>query len=107
MVARVKRDDTVEVIRGRDKGKRGSVQWVDAKEEIALVDGVNRVKRHMRAGAATARQAGIIDKEMPLPLSKIMPVCPSCDRPTRVAVKTLEDGTKARVCKRCGGQLSS
>ena len=106
MAARVKREDTVQVVRGRDKGKRGTVQQVDRREGVALVEGVNIVKKHVRAGQQTARQAGIISMETPIALSKLMPVCPSCDRPTRVGIKALQDGTKSRVCKRCGEMLS-
>jgi large subunit ribosomal protein L24 len=105
MVARIKREDLVEVIRGRDKGKRGTVQQVMPLDGKALVEGLNMVKKHMKAGATTARQAGIIDMEKPIAIFKIMPVCPSCDRPTRVGVRVLEDGSKARVCKRCDGML--
>ena len=106
MAARLKRDDEVMVITGRDRGKRGKVQRIYADKAMVLVEGVNMVKRHLKAGAQGARQAGIIDKEMPIGMSKILPICPSCDRPTRVAFKVLEDGTKTRVCKRCEGMLS-
>ena len=106
MPARLKRDDEVIVIAGRDRGKRGKVQRVLSDKGMVLVEGVNMVKRHLKAGAEGARQAGIIDKEMPIRMSKILPICPSCDRPTRVAFRVLEDGTKTRVCKRCEGMLS-
>ena len=101
MTARLQRDDEVLVIAGRDKGKRGKVQRVLPDKGKVLIEGVNMVKRHLRAGAEGARQAGIIDKEMPLDASKVVPVCPSCNRPTRVAVKTLDDGSKSRMCKKC------
>ena len=101
MTARLQRDDEVLVIAGRDKGKRGKVQSVLSDKGKVLIEGVNMVKRHLRAGAEGARQAGIIDKEMPIDVSKVMPVCPSCDRPTRVTVKILEDGSKSRMCKKC------
>ncbi len=106
MTARLRRDDEVLVIAGRDKGKRGKIQRVLNDKDKVLVEGVNMVKRHLRAGAEGARQAGIIDKEMPINSSKLMPVCPSCDKPTRVAVKLLEDGTKSRMCKKCEGMFS-
>ena len=105
MAARLKRDDEVLVIAGRDRGKRGKVQRVLVDKGSVLVEGVNMVKRHVKAGQG-APQAGIIDKEMPIGMSKVMPVCPSCDKPTRVAFRTLDDGTKARVCKHCEGMLS-
>lgn len=106
MTARVQRDDEVMVIAGRDKGKRGKVQRVLPDKGKVLVEGVNMVKRHLRAGAEGARQAGIIDKEMPLDASKVAPVCPSCNQPTRVAIRTLEDGSKSRMCKKCEAMFS-
>lgn len=106
MAARLKREDEVMVIRGRDKGRRGKVQRVFPESGRVLVEGLNMVKRHLKAGAEGARQAGIIDKEMPIDASKLMPVCPSCNEPTRVAIKVLDDGSKSRVCKRCEGMLN-
>ena len=106
MTARLQRDDEVMVIAGRDKGKRGKIQRVMPDNGKVLVDGVNIVKRHQRAGAGGARQAGIIDKEMPIHASKLMPVCPACNKPTRVAIKLLDDGRKSRMCKKCEGMFS-
>jgi large subunit ribosomal protein L24 len=94
------------VIRGRDKGKQGKIQRSMPAENKVLVEGINLVKKHLKAGAQGARQAGIITKEMPMDASKVMPVCPNCDKPTRVSVQVLEDGTKARVCKRCSGMMN-
>ena len=105
MTARIKRDDTVTVMRGRDNGKRGKVQQYFPAENKVLVEGVNIVKRHLKAGAQGARQAGIVQMELPMDASRVMPVCPSCDKPTRIGIKVLEDGTKARVCKRCNGMM--
>jgi large subunit ribosomal protein L24 len=106
MPARLKREDEVIVIRGRDKGKRGKVQRVFAKDGTVLVEGINIVKRHLKAGAQGGRQAGIVSKEMPIDASKLMPVCPACGKATRVGVKVLEDGSRSRVCKRCEGMLN-
>lgn len=105
MAARLKRDDEVLVIRGRDKGRRGKIQRVFPDKDQILVEGINMVKRHYKAGVQ-GRQAGIVDKEMPMDASKVMPICPSCDKPTRVSVKILDDGTKSRGCKRCEGMLN-
>lgn len=105
MAARIKREDEVLVIQGRDKGKRGKVQHVSPADGKLLVEGVNMVKRHLKAGAS-ARQAGIIDKEMPIAGSKVMPICPSCDKPTRIGIRILEDGSKSRVCKNCDGMFN-
>lgn len=106
MVARIKRDDLVQVVRGRDKGKRGTVQRVFGADQMVLVDGINQVKKHQRATGTTTQQGGIITMEKPMAMFKVMPVCPTCDKPTKVGVRTLEDGTKSRVCKRCDGMLS-
>ena len=106
MTARLKRDDEVMVVRGRDKGRRGKVQRVIRDKGKVLVEGVNMVKRHYKAGAQGTRQAGIVDKEMPMDASKVMPICPSCDKPTRIAIKILDDGSKSRVCKHCEGMLT-
>ena len=105
MTARLKRDDEVMVIAGRDKGKRGKIQHVFPAKDMVLVEGVNMVKRHLRAGTQGTRQAGIIDKEMPIGASKVMPVCPSCNEPTRVGIRALADGTKSRFCKKCEGMF--
>jgi large subunit ribosomal protein L24 len=107
MASRVKHEDTVQVIRGRDKGKRGKVQRVDLKEGTVHVEGVNVVKRHLKAGAqGAASQGGIISQEKPMDLWRVMLVCPNCDKPTRVGYQVLEDGTKSRVCKRCDQTIS-
>ncbi|MDE2884525.1 MAG: 50S ribosomal protein L24 [Chloroflexota bacterium] len=106
MTARLQRDDEVMVIAGRDKGNRGKVQRVMQDSGKVLVDGVNIVKRHQRAGAGGARQAGIIDKEMPIHASKLMLVCSACNKPTRIAIRVLEDGRKTRMCKKCEGMFS-
>jgi len=106
MTARVKREDLVLVLRGKDKGKRGKVQRVFTTEHQVLVEGINLAKRHLKAGAQGARQAGIVSKEMPMDISKVMPVCATCGKPTRVRITTLEDGTKTRVCKQCNAMMS-
>ena len=106
MTARLKRDDEVMVVRGRDKGRRGKIQRVIRDKGKVLVEGINMVKRHYKAGAQGTRQAGIVDKEMPMDASKVMPICPSCDKPTRIAIKILDDGSKSRVCKHCEGMLN-
>jgi large subunit ribosomal protein L24 len=106
MTARLKRDDEVMVIRGRDKGRKGKIQRVIRDKGKILVEGLNMVKRHYKAGAQGTRQAGIVDKEMPMDASKVMPICPSCDKPTRISIKILDDGSKSRVCKHCEGMLN-
>jgi large subunit ribosomal protein L24 len=103
-LARIKRDDTVFVISGKDRGKRGKVERVvrEAKrEDRVIVAGINIVKRHTKPNPRVM-QAGIVEKNAPLFISKVLPVCPNCDKPTRVRSGEMPDGKKARVCKQCG-----
>jgi large subunit ribosomal protein L24 len=103
-VAKIKKGDTVEVISGNDRYVRGTVQWVYPKDDRLVISGINIVKKHqrpMRAGR-TQIQPGVIEFEAPLHISNVMLVCPQCDERTRVGYTQLEDGTKVRVCRRCG-----
>jgi len=97
----IKKDDKVMVIAGKDRGKIGTVLKVDRKKERVVVEKVNMVKRHTRPGGRHA-QGGIIEKEAPIHISNVMLVCNKCAQPTRVGRKILEDGSKSRVCKKCG-----
>jgi large subunit ribosomal protein L24 len=113
-VRKIKRDDTVLVLAGKDRGRTGVVRQVigggdlikvkghrpKVTEDMVFVTGLNISKRHrtQRQGVA---QAGIIEKEMPLPLSKVMLICKSCTKPARVGFTVREDG-KHRVCRNCG-----
>jgi large subunit ribosomal protein L24 len=103
----VKRDDKVKVISGKHKGRMGKVLRVFADEGTALVERVNFVKRHMKAGASAGQQGGIIEKEAPLPISNLMVVCPKCDKPARSGLRELEDGSRVRFCKRCDEQIDT
>ncbi|RKX50262.1 MAG: 50S ribosomal protein L24 [Thermotogae bacterium] len=98
---KIKRGDLVEVISGKDKGKRGKVLKVIPRERKVIVEGVNMVKRHQRP-IPQLREGGIIEREAPIYISKVMVVCPNCDRRTRVGFKVLENGDKVRYCKKCG-----
>ncbi len=100
MALRIRRNDTVEVITGRDRGRRGKVQQVLPKKMLLMVEGLNVVKRHQKA-TGTVRQAGIISKEAPLTVSKVKLVCPQCNKAIRVGFQFLEDGRKVRVCRSC------
>lgn len=104
MKLKVRRDDTVQVMTGRELGKRGKVREVRPEDRKVIVADVNIAKRHMKPGRQ-ARQAGIIDVEQPLDISNVAVVCQKCDRPTRVAIRQLDSGQRVRVCKRCGEQL--
>ncbi|MBI2954219.1 MAG: 50S ribosomal protein L24 [Chloroflexi bacterium] len=98
---RIKKEDTVLVIAGKDKGKRGKVHRAFPAEQKVLVSGVNIVKRHTKP-KPNVRQAGIIEQEAPIQVSNVALICGKCDRPTRVGMRLLGDGTKVRFCKACG-----
>lgn len=100
MAAKIRRDDTVQVLQGRDRGQRGDVRQLFTKDGRAIVTGLNMVKRHRRS-ANPQEPSGIIEMEAPLDMSNLALVCSSCDRPTRVGFRTLEDDRKVRFCKRC------
>jgi len=98
---RIKRDDFVEVISGEYKGKRGKVLRVIPKEGKVIVENINMRKKHQRP-TPSLREGGIIEREEPIYASKVMVICPTCDKATRVGMKRLEDGRKVRYCKKCG-----
>jgi large subunit ribosomal protein L24 len=99
MSANIRKGDSVVVITGRDKGKKGSVLKVFPDENRALVQGVNVVKRHQRQ---TQTQPGIVTKESPIQLSNIAHVDPKSGKATRIGTKTLSDGRKVRFAKKSG-----
>ncbi|GAV24656.1 50S ribosomal protein L24 [Carboxydothermus islandicus] len=101
---KVKKGDTVLVIAGKDKDKKGKIVQVLPKENRVVVEGVNIVKRHTRPNPKLP-QGGIVEKEAPIHVSNVMVICPSCGKPTRVGKKFLADGKKIRVCKKCGESL--
>lgn len=101
---KVRKGDLVQVLAGKDVGKRGEVTRVLPQRRKVIVDGVNVAKRHQRATRATM-QGGIIDKDMPVHVSNVAVVCRSCDRPSRVGYRFEPDGTKVRICRRCGKDL--
>ncbi len=97
----VRRNDLVMVIAGKDSGKRGKILKVIPKTSAVVVERINIVKRHTRPGRAS-QQGGIVEKEAPLHISKVMIICSRCDRPVRTGHSFLADGRKVRVCKQCG-----
>jgi large subunit ribosomal protein L24 len=101
MAAKIRKGDTVQVLAGRDKGKRGEVIRVEPKENRAFVQGVNMVKRHEKPQGLN-RPGGITEKEGPIDLSNLALLDPTSNKPTRVGFKTLEDGKKVRVAKASG-----
>lgn len=101
MAMKIKKEDRVKVISGKDKGKVGQVMRVIPKEKKVIVQGVNFNKKHQRP-TNQYREGGIIERESPIYTSKVMLVCPNCDKPTRIGHTILENGEKVRVCKKCG-----
>lgn len=104
MAAKIKKGDRVQVLSGRDKGKRGEVIAVMPTDNRALVQGVNMVKRHQKPQGLN-QPGGIVEKEAPIHLSNIALVDPSSDKPTRVGFRVLEDGRKVRVARPSGEVL--
>ena len=102
----IKKNDKVVVLTGKEKGKIGTVLKVDSEKGRVLVEKVNMVKRHTRPGGKQA-QGGIIEKEAPMRISNLMIMCSKCAEPTRIGKRLLEDGSKVRVCKKCGELLES
>jgi large subunit ribosomal protein L24 len=96
----IKKNDTVKVIAGKDKGKNGKVLRVIPKKDRVIVEKINMIKRHMKPNQQT-RQGGILEKESPIHISNLMLICSKCTDPTRVGYKTLDDDRKVRYCKKC------
>ncbi|MGA1796032.1 MAG: 50S ribosomal protein L24 [bacterium] len=102
---KIRKDDTVYVITGKDKGKTGKVLRVLPKKGRAVVENINFIYKHMRP-SQQLQQGGIIKREGPIEITNLMPVCNKCSKPTRVGFTVLEDGRKVRVCKKCGEVMS-
>tara|TARA_Y100000588_G_scaffold297015_1_gene317649 strand:- start:904 stop:1221 length:318 start_codon:yes stop_codon:yes gene_type:complete len=100
MARRIRKDDDVIVLSGRERGKRGKVLRIYSGNDRALVQGVNMVKRHTRP--SPGQPGGIVEKEAPLHISNLAHVDPNGDGPTRVGFKVLEDGRKVRYAKKSG-----
>ena len=96
----VKSGDTVIVLSGKDRGKKGKVLKVIPKEQRVIVEGVNIVKKHQKP-RGQFQQGGIIETEAPIHSSNVMLVCPRCNKPAKIAKQISEDGQKSRVCKKC------
>ena len=99
----IKKDDTVVVLSGKDKGKKGKVLSVDPKAGKVIVEKVNMVSRHTKP-RKQGEQGGIIKKEAPIYACKVQKVCPKCGKPTRVGHK-VEGDKKVRICKKCGAEI--
>jgi large subunit ribosomal protein L24 len=107
----IKKDDTVRVMTGKSRGHTGRVIRVLPREGRILVEGGNMAKKHQRSTGRRStsgqqlQQGGIIDTELPLSISNVQIVCRTCAQPTRVGHRVRPDGSKVRICRKCGGEL--
>ena len=97
---KIKKNDVVYVLSGRSKGKSGKVFRIYPSKGSALVEGINYVKKHTRK-TKSDQQGGIVQKESPIHLSNIALFCKTCNKPAKVGINVLADGTRSRYCKRC------
>jgi large subunit ribosomal protein L24 len=102
---KIKKDDRVQVMTGKDRGKQGKVLKVDHEKKRVVVERVNFVKRHTRA-SQTAK-GGILEKEAPLDVSNVRLLCPSCNQPSRVGLKRSAEEGAIRYCKKCGEDVDA
>ena len=100
----IRKDDTVIVLSGKDKGKKGKVLTVMPKDGKVIVEKVNVISRHQKP-RKQGEEGGIVKKEAPIYACKVMRVCPKCNKPTRPASKVGADGKRVRVCKKCGAEI--
>lgn len=103
---KIKKNDMVMVVSGRDRGKTGKVMRVLRERGRVVIERLNMVKRHSKARGA-ASPGGIVDKEAPLDISNVMIFCERCNAPVRVGIKAADDGSKSRVCRRCGEAIGN
>ena len=99
----IRRNDTVVVMAGKDRGKRGRVLKILPSTNRVIVEGVNFVKRHTKANPSQNVKGGVVEREAPLHASNVQLVCPECGAPTRVGRRELGDGRKVRICRKCEG----
>lgn len=104
MASKILSGDEVIVLRGKNKGARGRVRQNMPREEKVVVEGINIVRKHLKRGRA--RQAGIVEVEAPMHMSKVMLICPSCDEAVRVGFRIDKDGNKERFCKKCDASIA-
>ena len=101
---KIKKNDTVVILSGKDKGKKGKVLGTVPSERKVVVEGCNMVTCHIRP-RKQGEEGGIMKREAAIYASKVQVVCPKCDKATRPAHKVLADGKKVRVCKKCGAEI--
>jgi len=100
-MSKIKKDDIVKILAGRDSHKTGKVLTIFPKKMKALVQGINMVKKHARRQSNDQQQGGIVHKESPVDISNLMIICQKCSKATRIGFNKLSDGTKVRICKKC------
>jgi len=103
---KIHKGDRVIVLAGDDRGKEGVVLKVNVEKSQAIVEGVNFVKRHQKP-TRTAPQGGILEKESPVRMSKLMVICAKCNAGVKTKTMTLSDGNKVRACKKCGEMIAA
>lgn len=101
---KIKKNDRVKILHGKDSGKTGKVLRVEPTKEFVYVEGVNIIKVHTRS-KKQGQSGGIISKEGPVHISNVEVVCPSCSKPARIGFDVKDSGEKVRICKKCGGQF--
>jgi large subunit ribosomal protein L24 len=101
---KIKKNDRVKILQGKDSGKTGKVLRVEPTKEFVYVEGVNIIKVHTRS-KKQGQSGGIISKEGPVHISNVEVVCPSCSKPARIGFEVKDSGEKVRICKKCGGQF--
>jgi large subunit ribosomal protein L24 len=106
MMKKIKLNDQVEVIAGKDRGVVGKVIKSFRDTDNVIVEKVNMIKRHSKPNMAN-QQGGIIEKEASINVSNVMLLCPQCSKATRIGFKVLDDGAKIRVCKKCGESVEA
>jgi len=99
----IRKNDSVVVIAGKDRGKRGRVLKVLPERNRVVVEGVNFIKRHTKPNPSRQVKGGIMEREASLHASNVQLVCPECEKPTRIGRKLLGDGRKVRICRKCEG----
>ena len=97
---KIRKNDTVLVIAGKDKGKKGKVRFAHPKDKRIIVEGINFIKKHSRA-RGQVKQAGIIELESSIHVSNVMLLCDKCNHPIRIGFHFLGDGRKVRICRSC------
>lgn len=101
---KVKKNDKVKILQGKDRGKMGKVLRIEPSKERLYIEGVNIIKRHTRKKSQN-QPGGIISKEGPIHISNVVIVCPNCSQTARIGFEIKDSGEKVRVCKKCGGQF--